>query len=128
MEPAGSTKELEATPDFTMQGLMQHWPGDGAKLNNSSTLQSRRSKGALELGSAGLSRGEQGKDDLASRDFAYAGKLFTDQGDSIKANQLEEGQLVYNSKTLAVRQVAMALSQSYSMVHFQQHKQLHPLH
>ena len=48
----------------------------------------------------GLSRGEQGKDDLASRDFAYAGKLFTDQGDSIKANQLEEAsQLVYNSKT-----------------------------
>ena len=38
----------------------------------------------------GLSRGEQGKDDLASRDFAYAGKLFADQGDKVKADQLEE--------------------------------------
>ena len=37
----------------------------------------------------GLSRGEQGKNDLASRDFAYAGKLFADQGDMIKADQLE---------------------------------------
>ena len=38
----------------------------------------------------GLSRGEQGKDDLASRDFAYAGELFADQGDMVKADQLEE--------------------------------------
>ena len=38
----------------------------------------------------GLSRGEQGKDDLASRDLAYAGRLFGDQGDTIKADQLEE--------------------------------------
>ena len=37
----------------------------------------------------GLSRGEQGKDDLASRDLAFAGKLFADQGDKIKADQLE---------------------------------------
>ena len=28
----------------------------------------------------GLSRGEQGKDDLASRDLAHAGQLFSDQG------------------------------------------------
>ena len=38
----------------------------------------------------GLSRGEQGKDDLASRDFAYAGELFANQGDMVKADQLEE--------------------------------------
>ena len=45
----------------------------------------------------GLSRGEQGKDDLASRDLAHAGKLFADQGDIIKADQLEEAsRRVYN--------------------------------
>ena len=38
----------------------------------------------------GLSRGEQGKDDLASRDFAYAGELFADQGDMVKAEQLQD--------------------------------------
>ena len=36
----------------------------------------------------GLSRGEQGKDGLASRDFAYAGELFAEQGDMIRADQL----------------------------------------
>ena len=47
----------------------------------------------------GLSRGEQGKDDLASRDLAYAGKLFADQGDSIKADQLKEAsKRVYDSE------------------------------
>ena len=45
----------------------------------------------------GLSRGEQGKIDLASRDLAYAGKLFSDQGDTIKADQLQEAsKLVYD--------------------------------
>lgn len=38
----------------------------------------------------GLSRGEQGKDRLASDDFAYAGELFAEQGDAIKADQLKE--------------------------------------
>lgn len=38
----------------------------------------------------GLSRGEQGKDDLASRDFVYAGELFAEQGDMVKAEQLQE--------------------------------------
>ena len=38
----------------------------------------------------GLSRGEQGKEDLASRDLAFAGKLFASQGDTIKAHQLLE--------------------------------------
>ena len=47
----------------------------------------------------GLSRGEQGKDDLASRDFAYAGELFAEQGDTTKAEQLKEAsQRVYNIK------------------------------
>ena len=50
----------------------------------------------------GLSRGEQGKDDLASRDLAYAGKLFADQGDTIKADQLQEAsKLVYNNENKA---------------------------
>ena len=45
----------------------------------------------------GLSRGEQGKDDLASRDLAHAGQLFADKGDMIKAEQLEQAsRLVYN--------------------------------
>ena len=44
----------------------------------------------------GLSRGEQGKDDLASRDLAHAGQLFADQGDMVKADQLKEAsQRVY---------------------------------
>ena len=46
----------------------------------------------------GLSRGEQGKNDLASRDLAHAGKLFADQGDTIKADQLSKAsQLVYTT-------------------------------
>ena len=45
----------------------------------------------------GLSRGEQGEEDLASRDFAHAGRLFAEQGDIAKADQLEKAsQLVYN--------------------------------
>ena len=46
----------------------------------------------------GLSRGEQGKDDLASRDLAHAGQLFADQGDMVKAEQLEQAsRRVYDS-------------------------------
>ena len=46
----------------------------------------------------GLSRGEQGKEDLASRDFAYAGEMFAEQGDTMKADQLKEAsQRVYDS-------------------------------
>ena len=45
----------------------------------------------------GLSRGEQGKDELASRDFVYASQLFAEQGDNIKADQLlEASRLVYD--------------------------------
>ena len=45
----------------------------------------------------GLSRGEQGKNNLASSDFAYAGELFADEGDMIKADQLvQASQLIYN--------------------------------
>ena len=50
----------------------------------------------------GLSRGEQGKDELASHDLAYAGKLFADQGDSIKADQLQEAsKRVYDTENKA---------------------------
>ena len=50
----------------------------------------------------GLSRGEQGKDDLASRDLAHAGQLFADQGDMVKADQLKKAsKLVYNSEKQA---------------------------
>ena len=46
----------------------------------------------------GLSRGEQGKDDLASRDLAHAGQLYLNQGDMIKAAQLKQAsQRVYDS-------------------------------
>ena len=45
----------------------------------------------------GLSRSEQGKDELASHDFAYASQLFSDQGDNFKAEQLiEASKLVYD--------------------------------
>ena len=45
----------------------------------------------------GLSRGEQGKDELASRDFTYASQLFAEQGDNVKADQLlEASRLVYD--------------------------------
>lgn len=36
----------------------------------------------------GLSRGEQGKADLAASDLAHAGRLFEQQGDAVKAEQL----------------------------------------
>jgi len=36
----------------------------------------------------GLSRGEQGKADLAASDLAHAGRLFDQQGDAVKAEQL----------------------------------------
>ena len=46
----------------------------------------------------GLSRGEQGKDELASRDLAHAGQLFADQGDMVKAAQLKQAsQRVFDS-------------------------------
>ena len=38
----------------------------------------------------GLSRGEQGKNDLAAKDLAHAGRLFAEQGDPVKADQLLE--------------------------------------
>ena len=38
----------------------------------------------------GLSRGEQGKNDLAAQDLAHAGRLFAEQGDQVKADQLLE--------------------------------------
>ena len=46
----------------------------------------------------GLSRGEQGKDELAARDLIYASQLFAEQGDSVKAKQLlDASQLVYDT-------------------------------
>ena len=46
----------------------------------------------------GLSRGEQGKDELASRDLSHAGQLFANQGDTVKADQLKQAsQWVYYS-------------------------------
>ena len=53
--------------------------------------------GPLSWVARGLSRGEQGKDELASRDFAYASQLFAEQGDNVKAEQLlEASRLVDN--------------------------------
>ena len=46
----------------------------------------------------GLSRGEQGKDDLAARDLAHAGQLFADEGEIVKAEQLKEAsQRIYET-------------------------------
>ena len=45
---------------------------------------------ALSWVARGLSRGEQGKNDLAGRDLAHAGLLFEQQGDPIKADQLKQ--------------------------------------
>jgi len=46
----------------------------------------------------GLSRGEQGKNELASKDLAHAGRLFADQGDDVKADQLlDASQRVYDA-------------------------------
>ena len=44
---------------------------------------------ALSWVARGLSRGEQGKPDLAGRDLAHAGVLFEQLGDPIKADQLK---------------------------------------
>ena len=45
----------------------------------------------------GLSRGELGKNDLASKDLAHAGRLFAQQGDNVKADQLlNASQRVYD--------------------------------
>jgi len=45
----------------------------------------------------GLSRGELGKNDLASKDLAHAGRLFAQQGDKVKADQLlNASQRVYD--------------------------------
>ena len=47
----------------------------------------------------GLSRGEQGKDELASRDLSHAGQLFADQGDMVKADQLKKAsQFVFDTE------------------------------
>ena len=45
----------------------------------------------------GLSRGEQGKNELAIHDFVYASQLFAERGDNVKAEQLlEASRLVYD--------------------------------
>ena len=75
----------------------------------------------------GLSRGEQGKDDLASRDLAHAGKLYADQDDSTKADQLEKAsEFVYtknqtsspsgNGIGSALLSGAMSLAQSIAPI------------
>ena len=49
----------------------------------------RKPEEPLSWVARGLSRGEQGKTQLASRDLAHAGRLFEEQGDSVKAQQLQ---------------------------------------
>ena len=61
-----------------------------------------------ELGCTRIGRGEQGKDDLASRDFTYAGELFAEQGDMVKAAQLQEAsRRVYDNQIILPSPVAM---------------------
>ena len=61
------------------------WP-DAEKLF-SAAIEAEPSE-PLSWVARGLSRGEQGKNDLASRDLAHASRLFADQGDQVKADQL----------------------------------------
>ena len=71
----------------------ERWP-EAEKLFNAAIR--AEPKEPLSWIARGLSRGEQGKDDLASRDFAHAGQLFADQGERVKADQLmEASQRVY---------------------------------
>ena len=50
----------------------------------------------------GLSRGEQGKDVLASRDLSHAGQLFANQGDMVKADQLKQAsRLIFETEKQA---------------------------
>ena len=49
----------------------------------------RKSEEPLSWVARGLSRGEQDKTQLAARDLAHAGRLFEEQGDSVKAQQLQ---------------------------------------
>ena len=49
----------------------------------------RKPEEPLSWVARGLSRGEQGKTQLAARDLAHAGRLFEEQGDSVKAQQLQ---------------------------------------
>ena len=57
----------------------------------------------------GLSRGEQGKHDLALEDLAQAGRLFANQGDSLKADQLLEASAACMSYP-TVRQPTLAMA------------------
>ena len=61
------------------------WP-DAEKLFNAA-IEAQPDE-PLSWVARGLSRGEQGKNDLASRDLAHAGRLFAEQGDQVKADQL----------------------------------------
>jgi uncharacterized protein YjbI with pentapeptide repeats len=49
----------------------------------------RKPEEPLSWVARGLSRGEQGKSQLAARDLAHAGRLFEEKGDSVKAQQLQ---------------------------------------
>ena len=73
--------------------LEERWP-EAEQLFNAAIR--AEPKEPLSWVARGLSRREQGKDDLASRDFAHAGQLFAAQGEREKADQLmEASQRVY---------------------------------
>ena len=77
----------------------ERWP-EAEQLFNAAIR--AKPKEPLSWIARGLSRGEQGKDDLASRDFAHAGQLFADQGERFKADQLmEASQRVYEKPNKA---------------------------
>ena len=80
----------------SMQELMQHRPGDEAEQLFNAAIEACPDE-PLSWVARGLSRGEQDKNKLASRDFVYASQLFAKQGDDIKAEQLlEASRLIYN--------------------------------
>ena len=65
--------------------LAGRWPA--AETLFSAAIQSDPEE-PLSWVARGLSRGEQGKTELAASDLAHAGRLFDQQGDAIKAEQL----------------------------------------
>ena len=70
------------------------WP-DAERLFSAAILENPDEP--LSWVARGLSRGEQGKHDLAAKDLSHAGSLFAAQGDQVKADQLElASQRVYD--------------------------------
>ena len=77
----------------------------------------------------GLSRGEQGKGDLASSDFIRAGQLFAKRGEITKADQLTEAsQLIYDISKERTATSGNGIGSNSSAERYLQHKCWHRSH